>query len=239
MPLLKYGARSLCSSVTKLLNLSIRSKKFPGIWKCSKVAALFQSGDRTSTDNYRPISILPTLSKTLERVVHSQLYKHLKSNNLLSSMQYSFRPKHSTVSALSTFADEVLLNMEKGNICGAVFLDLTKAFDTVDHGILLTKLSSMGVSSNGLEWFRSYLSNRRQQTSCGNELSEPLPVTLGVPQGSILGPLLFLIYINELPGAVSHSQVSLYVDDTVLYCFSKDPHQLEQKLNEDLSNVAV
>ena len=157
-------------------------------------------------------------------------------------MQYGFRPKHSTVSALSTFADEVLLNMEKGNMCGAMFLDLTKAFDTVDHGILLTKLLSMGVSSNGLEWFRSYLSNRWQQTSCGpcgNELSEPLPVTLGVPQESILGPLLFLIYINQLPGAVSHSQVSLYADDTVLYCFSKDPHQLEKMLNEDLSNVAV
>ena len=179
------------------------------------------------------LNTIPALSKILERVVHSQLYKHLNSNNLLSSMQYCFRPKHSTASALSTFADEVLLNMEKGNICGAVFLDLTKVFDTVDHGIFLTKLSSMGVSSNGLEWFRSYLSNRRHQTSCGNELSEPLPVTLGVPQGSILGPLLFLIYINELPGAVSHSQVSLYADDTVLYCFSKDPHQLEKKLNED------
>ena len=187
--LLKYDAHSPCPSVTKLLNLSIRSKKFPRIWKCSKVTALFKSGDRTSADNCRPISILPTLSKILERVVHSQLYKHLNSNNLLSSMQYGFRPKHSTGSALSTFADEVLLNKEKGKICGAVFLDLTKAFDTVDHGILLTKLSSMGVSFNDLEWFRSYLSNRRQQTSCGNELSESLPVTLGVPQGSILGPL--------------------------------------------------
>ena len=116
----KYGAHSLCPSVTKLLNLSIRSTKFPRIWKCSKVTALLKLGDQTSTDNYRPISILPTLSKILERVVHSQLYKYLNSNNLLSSVQYGFRPKHLTVSALSTFADEVLLNMEKGNICGAV-----------------------------------------------------------------------------------------------------------------------
>ena len=129
--------------------------------------------------------------------------------------------------------------MERGNICGAVFLDLTKAFDTVDHGILMSKLSSVGVSPRSLEWFASYLRNRKQQTSCENNLSEALPVTFGVPQGSILGPLLFLVYINELPAVIEHSEVSLYADDTVLYCFSKEPHQLESKLNADLYNVAM
>ena len=237
--LLKCGAQSISLSITKLINLSIRSGKFPGIWKCSKVTALFKSGDRTNATNYRPISILPTLSKILERVIHSQLYEHLASNSLLSNKQFGFRSKRSTATALTGFADEVLLNMERGNICGAVFLDLTKAFDTVDHGILMSKLSSVGVSPRSLEWFASYLRNRKQQTSCENNLSEALPVTFGVPQGSILGPLLFLVYINELPAVIEHSEVSLYADDTVLYCFSKEPHQLESKLNADLYNVAM
>jgi len=131
------------------------------------VSALFKSGDRTNATNYRPISKLPTLSKILERVVHSQLHEYLNSANLLSDNQFGFRSKRSTTTALSTFADEVLLNMEKGHICGAVFLDFTKAFDTVDHGILMSKLSSVGVSTTALEWFTSYLSNRKQGTSCG------------------------------------------------------------------------
>ena len=175
--LLNCGAQSISHTITKLLNLSIRSGKFPGIWKCSQVSALFKSGDRTNASNYRPISILPTLSKILERVVHSQLHKYFNSTNVLSDNQFGFRSKRSTATALSSFADEVLLNMEKGHICGAVFLDLTKAFDTVDHGILMSKLSSVGVSPSALEWFISYLSNRKQRTSCENELSEALSVT--------------------------------------------------------------
>ena len=124
--------------------------------------------------------------------------------------------------------------MEQGNLCGAVFLDLKKAFDTVDHCILLSKLSEIGVSPSSIKWFESYLNNRKQKTSCGNDISAALPVTIGVPQGSILGPLLFLVYIN----AVKNSEVTLYADDTVLYCFSKDPRLLEDKLNEDLLMVA-
>ena len=236
--LLKYGARAICRSVTNLLNLSISSGKFFDVWKCSKVTALFKCGDRSNPTNYRPISILPTLSKIMEKVVHSQFYEFLNSHDLLSSKQFGFRPKYSTATALSNFVDEVLLNMEQGNLCGAVFLDLKKAFDTVDRCILLSKLSEIGVSPSSIKWFESYLNNRKQKTSCGNEISAALPVTVGVPQGSILGPLLFLVYINNLPNAVKNSEVTLYADDTVLYCFSKDPRLLEDKLNEDLLMVA-
>ena len=232
--------QSISHSITELLNLSIHSGKFPGIWKCSKVSALFKSGDRTNATNYRPISILPTLSKILERVVHSQLHEYLNSNNLLSNNQFGFRSKCSTATALSSFADEVLHCTQHGKRAHlwCVFFYLTKAFDTVNYGILMSKLSSVGVSPSVLEWVTSYLSNRKQRTSCENEIPEALPVTLGVPQESILGPLLFLVYINNLPAVIEHSEVSLYADDTLLYCFSQ-PHQLESKLNEDLYNVAL
>ena len=126
-------------SITKLLNLSIRKSRFPEIWKCSKVTALFKSGDHTNASNYRPISILPTLSKVLERAVHFQLYDDLNTNHLLTDKQFGFRSKHSRVTALASFADDVLSNVERGNLCGAVFLDFSKAFDT-DHKILLAKL---------------------------------------------------------------------------------------------------
>jgi len=145
--------------------------------------------------------------------------------------QFGYRSKRSTATALFSFADEVLLNIEKGHICGAVFFNLTKAFDTLHHGILMSKLSSVGVSARALEWITSYLSNRKQRTSCENELSDALPVTFGVPQGSILGLLLFLVHINDLPAVIEHSEVSRYADDTVLYCFSIELHQLESNLN--------
>ena len=139
--LLKNSAHTIALSVTKLLNLSIKTGKFPKLWKCSKITALFKSGDQTNASNYRPISILPTLSKILEKAVHTQLYQFLVANKLLSGKQFGFRKGLSTtISALTSFADEVLLNMEQGRLCGAVFLDLTKAFDKVEHQILLSKL---------------------------------------------------------------------------------------------------
>ncbi len=237
--LLKDPSEIIAPSITKLINRSIQNHTFPSSRKCSKVFPLYKSGDRANATNYRPISVLPALSKLMEKAVYTQLYDYLTEHNILNDNQFGFSRKCSTTTALSSFADEILASMEKREVCGAVFLDLSKAFDTVDHAVMLKKLSAIGVSTEDIAWFASYLSFRSLRTTCGLELSEPLCCNFGVPQGSILGPLLFLIYINEIPSFIKHAQLSLDADDTVLYYFSNTSQDLEEKLSAGLRNVCV
>ena len=152
---------------------------------------LHKNGDKQNPSNYRPISILSTLSKILERAVHIQFYAYLTENNLISPNQFGFRSESSTVTAAARFTDQILLDMDNSTVTGVVFLDLPKAFDTVNHSILLRKLSNIGVDDMTLDWFDSFLSNRSQVTCCGNVQSNPNLISIGVAQGSILGPLLF------------------------------------------------
>ena len=133
------------------------------------------------------------MSKILERTVHTQLYQYLNENSLLTKRQFGVRSKRGTDTAVSSFADDILSSMENGHLCGSVFLDLSKAFDTVNHKILLSKLSALGVCCDDLSWFKSYLGDRQMRSSCDSELSDALTYEIGVPQGSILGPLLFII----------------------------------------------
>ena len=215
--LLRYSAYIIAPYLTKIFNLSLRCGSFPDIWKKGRVTPIFKSGDPTSSNNYRPITILPTLSKLLERIVHHQVYNYLQEHKLLASQQFGFRSKLSTTIALAHFTEQILDNLYHRKITGAVSIDLRKAFDTVDHTILLEKLKTIGFTSSVLDWFCSYLSNRTQVTVINSSMSQPKPVTVGVPQGSILGPLLFLIYINDLPECLTHCKSILYADDTLLY----------------------
>jgi hypothetical protein len=170
----------------------------------------------------------------MEKLVHKQLYNYLNGNKLITSKQFGFRPTLSTGLALTEFTDSILGDMDASRFTGAVFLDLSKAFDTVDHTILLDKLRILGVDEDSLDWFESYLSERSQATSVGDSISSSLPVSVGDPQGSILGPFLFVVYVNDLPSLNLQSKVVLYADDTVLYYSSKYAKDLEDKLNADL-----
>ena len=170
--LVNFSARLIAPSVTSLLNRSMETRTFPKIWKCAKVTALYKSGNRNKASNYRQISVLPTLSKVLEKAVHTQFYQHLLDNNLITSVQHCFRSRRSTTSALIKFSDDILSSMENGKLCGVVSLDLSKAFDTVEHEILLKNLRWVGVSDVDLQWFASYLKDRTQKTSCANFMAE-------------------------------------------------------------------
>ena len=223
--------------LTGLINKSFTDGVFPGVWKCAKVTALFKDGDKSLKDNYRPISILPTISKIIERSAHIQLSSFLEENRLLSQSQFGFRLKRSTSTALIAFTDQVVESMDKGCATGTVFLDLRKAFDTVDHLLLNNKLKSPGIAGKSLEWFNSYLSGRVQQTMCVNALSPPAKITMGVPQDSILGPLLFLVYINGIQSELQHSKITMFADDMAFYCHENSPTNLQSKLNADLAAI--
>ena len=236
--LLKDSANVLTPVLTKLFNRSLSSSIYPDIWKCGKVTALFKSGERTDPNNYRPITVLPIVSKILEKAAHSQMYSYLQDNKLLSPFQFGFRPKSSTEIALVDSTDSILENMDRGLFTGVVSIDLTKAFDTVDHGILYDKLKRAGFADTSVNWLESYLTNRTQVTAVGNIYSSAKSVHIGVPQGSVLGPLLFIIYVNDLPSCIKHCNVSLYADDTVIYFSSSDISVVEDKLNSDLASLS-
>ena len=177
----------------------------------------------------------PPNCRSAGATVHSQVYRYLIDNKILTPRQFGFRPKLSTEIALAHYTDTILTNynMDKGLITGAVFLDLSKAFDTVDHSLLFEKLGSYGLSNDCVNWFKSYLTNRNQLTAMGNTFSSFKHVPVGVPQG----PLLFLIFVNDLPSCVNHCEISLYADDTVIYVSSHNACDLELKLNSDLKHL--
>ena len=196
------------------------------------------SGSRSDKSNYRPITILSVLSKVFEKAVHSQLFNYLQSNNLLSANQFGFRPGRSTDVALTQFTENILDKLDNGLVTGAVFLDLKKAFDTVNHELLLSKLKSVGLDTSTVGWFESYLCNREQVVLVNNCFSDSRPISIGVPQRSILGPLLFLVYVNDFQHCIEHCKIILYADDTLVYVSGKTVNEIEAFLNEDLKSVA-
>ena len=215
--LLKKIANSIKTVLTLIINQSLCTGIFPTNLKIAKVIPLYKNkGDCHLFDYYRPISLLPTISKIFERVVHKQLYDYFTDNNLFYTSQYGYRKGHSTELAALELADRISHHLDKGDIPIAIFLDLSKAFDTLDHKILLSKLNYYGVKGTALKWFESYLTNRTQYVIYESTKSHKLTITTGVPQGSVLGPLLFLIYMNDIAKASDKFNSVLFADDTNL-----------------------
>ena len=214
--LLKHMSLIIAPALTLIVNQSLSTGIFPDRLKIAKVIPLFKKGNPHVFDNYRPISLLPAVPKVFEKIVFKQLYKYLVSNKLIYESQYGFRDEHSTELAGLELCDRISEYIDKNKIPITIYLDLSKAFDTLDHNILLRKLKYYGVSGPAFNWFHSYLSNRHQYSEMNGCISDMRKITTGVPQGSILGPLLFIIYMNDIYHASKKFHSILYADDTSL-----------------------
>lgn len=235
--LLRISASYICESLTEIFNLSLRLGVFPVDWKRAKVSPIYKSGEKSDSNNYRPISVISTIARIFERLIYVQLYSYLTDNNLLNSRQSGFRSLHSTVTSLLDLTNQWYFNIDCGLLNGVIFLDLKKAFDTVDHNILLTKLKYLGIKGHAHKWFESYLTSRSQKCYVNGTLSDEVPVICGVPQGSILGPLLFLIFINDLTCSLQHSKARMYADDTSLTFTACTIPELQKMMETDLYHI--
>ena len=235
--LLKYLVPAMIKPLTLIINQSLVTGIFPEKLKIAKVSPFFKKYDITIMDNYRPVSLLTATSKVFEKVVFTQLYEYFDKNCLFYSNQYGFRKLHSTELAGLELTDRILKDIDERNVSLAIFMDLSKAFDTLDHQILLKKLHNYGITGPALKWFSSYLTGRLQYVEIDGISSDVLPLTTGVPQGSILGPLLFLIYMNDIPNATNQFNFILYADDTSLYSTIQIQETASINVNEQLGHV--
>ena len=236
--LLTPAAPVIAAPITAIMNNSIRTGRFPSSWKLAKVSPVHKKGPISDKGNYRPVSVLCALSKILERHVHDGLYNYLVSHNMLYGGQSEFRAQHSCETALSYMVHKWALAIDRGLLNGIVLLDLRKAFDLVNHEILLEKLEIYGCSAGSMTWFASYLTGRKQMVSFRGHLSDIETVTVCVPQGSILGPLFFIIFMNDMPlNTGSHDPVDMYADDSTVSASGNTLEHRQASLKNDLENV--
>ena len=222
--------------ISELFNSSVVNGYFPNCLKVARVIPIFKSGCRSQVENYRPISTLPILSKIFEKLMYVRLIQFLKTNNILCRTQFGFQQNSSTGDAMLEFLDYVYNSLNEGKIIMPIYLDFSKAFDTVDHDILLSKLDHYGIRGIALGWFKSYLSDRKQYVAINDKMSSTRSVNMGVPQGSILGPCLFLLYVNDMYKS-SNLDFIHFADDTTIVATDESEQELFIKVNRELTSV--
>ena len=224
--------KSILHHLTFFFNLCIQNGLFPDNLKVAIIIPLHKTGSKDKFTNYRPISLLPILSKILEKIIHFTLSEYLEEHSILYPFQFGFRKKHSTYMNITHMHDEITKNLQNNELTCMLYLDLKKAFDTVSIEILLQKLLLIVIKGSLHKMITSYLSNRYQITKINNEFSEKSHVITGVPQGSILGPLLFILYINDMPQISNIGSFYIFADDTAVMVSAKNVDRLQNKLNE-------
>ena len=218
-----------------MMNLTVRSSTFPAAWKEALIIPIPKTGNLTQVKNYRPISLLPLPGKIAEKLMHKQLVEYIESNSLLSEYQHGFRKQHSCVHSVAQFTSYVDEKMDRKMPTLAAFVDFRKAFDCVQHPVLLKKLSRLGLKDSVVDWFASYLSGRKQRVLANNVYSPYQTITQGVPQGSVLGPLFYILYANDIVDIIKNCKVALYADDTVLYTANVNFENSIIKLRADMN----
>ena len=236
--LLKDSFQVLDNKLTFLFNFSIREAIFPDKWKNALVIPIPKTGNSRKAENYRPISLLPLPGFFLEKLIHTQLSFYLEENELLSNSQFGFRKQRSTAHAVSQLLIQIYTNINKSTTTVAIYIDFSKAFNCVQHPTLLNKLKKLNLDPNLIRWVASYLENHTQRTLANNVHLDCQPVLQGVPKGSVLGPLLYIIYSNDIADRIQNSGFAFYADDTVLCSKKKSLQQSAIDLQKDLDNLS-
>ena len=231
---IKSVINNLLQPLSHICNLSLTKGNIPNELKIARVVPIHKKGTKNNFSNYRPVSVLPAFSKLFERLVYDRLINYFDKNNVLSENQFGFRKYRSTCLALNTLVDRFHDTIEKNELMIGLFIDLSRAFDTMSHEILLRKLNFYGIRGIALDWIADYLSNRKQFVMYNNVKSKMADVNIGVPQGSILGPLLFLIYVNDLSNISNKLSYIQFADDTNIFITGKSLLNISTIVNEEM-----